>query len=215
MSSWRIAGPYFESCNCDAICPCRRVDSRSGSAVDLCQFALAWTVTEGHFEDIDLGGRQAVMVGYWEPDGSDWPWTVGIFVDAAASDTQREALAGILTGRYGGTPSRQYAAAIVTFLFTEPAEISIDHAPGGQSINVRGHVSARAKTRYSTDARVSCGIPGHERDGYEVVMEGLDVHAEGMDFSYSGNCGFSASYDYRSDSDPPPRRWNRRRKASA
>jgi hypothetical protein len=171
---------------------------------------LAWTVTEGYYEDIDLAGRHAVMVGYWDTDGSDWPWTVGMFVDAVASHDQRDALAGILTGRYGGTPSRQYAAAIATVLFAEPAEISIDHASGGQSITVRGRVSARARQRYNTSARVSCGIPGHDRDGYEVVMEGLEVHTDGIDFSYQGNCGFSASYDYRSDADPPRRRSIRR-----
>jgi len=210
MSSWRIAGPYFESCNCDAICPCRRVDSRAGDAVDLCQFALAWSVSEGYFEDIDLGGRQAVMVGYWDYDSSDWPWKVGVFIDATASDAQRDVLAGILTGRYGGTPSRQFARSIATVLFVEPAEVSVDHTPGGQSINVHGRVSARARERYPTEATVSCGIPGHDRDGYEVVMENLDVHTDGMDLSHTGNCGFSASYDYRSDSDAPRRRWMRR-----
>ena len=155
------------------------------------------------------------MVGNWTYDGVDWPWTVGVFVDAKASYAEREALSGILTGRYGGTPSRQYAPAIDTVLFVEPAEISIDHEPGGQSINVRGHVSAHARERYRTDARVSCGIPGHDRDGYEVVMESLDVHAEGMDFGYEGNCGFSASYEYRSDPMSAPRRWFKRRQASA
>jgi hypothetical protein len=190
------------------------VDSRDGRAVDLCQFALAWTVSEGHFDDIGLAGRQAVMVGYWDYDGSDRPWRVGMFVDATASEVQRDALAGILTGRHGGTPSRQYATAIATVLFAEPAEISIDHTPGGQSIDVRGHVSGRARGRYSTEARVSCGIPGHNRDGYELVMESLAVHTDGMDFSYTGNCGFSASYDYRSDPRPPPRSWIKRRKAS-
>jgi hypothetical protein len=218
VSSWRIAGPYFESCNCDAICPCRRVGSRAGKAVDLCQFALAWTVDEGHFEDIDLADRRAVMVGQWDYDGHDWPWQVGMFVDVGASDVQREVLAGILTGRHRGTPSRQYAPAIGTILFVEPAEISVDHTAGGQSINVRGHVNARAGERFGTDARVSCGIPGHDREGYEVVMVGLGVHADGLDFAYAGNCGFAASYDYRSDSEPPDaeprrRRWNLRRRA--
>ena len=28
--SWRIRGTYFESCNCDAICPCRRIDGVPG-----------------------------------------------------------------------------------------------------------------------------------------------------------------------------------------
>jgi hypothetical protein len=176
---------------------------------------LAWTVNEGYFGDTELTGRRAVMVGYWETDGSHWPWTVGIFVDATASDAQRDALAGILTGRYGGDPRRQYATAITTVRFVEPADISIDHTSGKQSINVRGRVNVRARNRYRTDARVSCGIPGHDQDGYEVVMEGLEVHTDGIDFSYEGNCGFSASYDYRSDSDSPPRRWGRRSRSAS
>ncbi|HLX87709.1 MAG TPA: DUF1326 domain-containing protein [Acidimicrobiales bacterium] len=201
VSSWHIAGPYFESCNCDPICPCRSVDSRPGSAIELCQFALAWTVRQGHFDETDLAGVQAVMVGYWDASGLDWSWTVGVFVDDTASDDQRRALGGILTGRHGGTPGRQYAPAIATVAFEEPAGIVLDHTPGAQSIRVRGHVDAQARQRYESDARISCGIPGHDRPGYEVVMEGLNVHTTGMEFSYQGNCGFASTYDYRSDAE--------------
>lgn len=199
MSSWRIAGPYFESCNCDAICPCRRVDGHAGSGVDLCQFALAWSVKEGYFDDLDLAGRRMVMVGSWDYDGADWPWKVGVFVDAQASGPQRDVLAGILTGRHGGTPSRQYARAIEEVLFVESADIAIDHTKGRQSITVAGHVTAREREPYPTSANVSCGIPGHDQVGYEVVMDGLDVRAQGLAFSYKGNCGYSSSFDYQSD----------------
>ena len=27
---WAIAGTYLEACNCEAICPCRRIGGRSG-----------------------------------------------------------------------------------------------------------------------------------------------------------------------------------------
>ena len=35
---WRIAGSYFESCNCEAICPCRKIDGVPGgrSTYDEC-----------------------------------------------------------------------------------------------------------------------------------------------------------------------------------
>ncbi|MDX6448107.1 MAG: hypothetical protein QOD08_570, partial [Gaiellaceae bacterium] len=26
MTEWSLSGTYFESCNCDVICPCRRID---------------------------------------------------------------------------------------------------------------------------------------------------------------------------------------------
>jgi hypothetical protein len=42
--TWRIAGPYFESCNCEAICPCRMIDGKPGSRAMFryCQFAIGW-----------------------------------------------------------------------------------------------------------------------------------------------------------------------------
>ncbi len=27
---WRISGSYLEACNCEAICPCRRIGRRHG-----------------------------------------------------------------------------------------------------------------------------------------------------------------------------------------
>lgn len=50
VTDWRLTGRYVEACNCDAICPCRRVSGEGGRAqYELCQFALAWTVDDGHF----------------------------------------------------------------------------------------------------------------------------------------------------------------------
>lgn len=199
-TSWRIAGPYFESCSCEAICPCRMVDGRPGSHAMFryCQFAIGWTVAEGHFGELDLGGRSGVMVGYWDEDERGEPWRVGVYVDDGATDEQRELLAGILTGRQGGSPARQYAGAISEVLFVEPAAVEIDHTDGNQRIHVRGRVDARAAARFDTDSSVSCGVPGHDRAGYEVVMDRLDVRGGGLDFAFEGRCGFAASFDYRS-----------------
>jgi len=41
---WRVAGTYFESCNCDAICPCRRTDGAEGgrSTLPVDEAAFQW-----------------------------------------------------------------------------------------------------------------------------------------------------------------------------
>lgn len=46
---WAVAGSYFEACNCEAICPCRRVGERAGgrSVYGICQFALSWQISQG------------------------------------------------------------------------------------------------------------------------------------------------------------------------
>jgi hypothetical protein len=58
---WRIAGAYFESCNCEAICPCRMVGGVPGgrSTYGVCYGTLAWRIDEGHADDLDLSGLAA------------------------------------------------------------------------------------------------------------------------------------------------------------
>src|SRR5215217_6334183 len=56
--SWRIRGSYFESCNCDPICPCRRIDGRPGgrSTHGVCMGVLAWLIDEGAVDGIEVSG---------------------------------------------------------------------------------------------------------------------------------------------------------------
>ena len=41
---WAVSGSYYEVCNCEAICPCRRHGARKGgrSTYGTCDFALSW-----------------------------------------------------------------------------------------------------------------------------------------------------------------------------
>jgi len=177
------------------------VDGRPGSRAQyrLCQFAIGWSVAEGRHGDVDLRGRHAVMVGYWDEDEPGAPWRVGVYVDSGASDEQRGALGRIVTGRERGSPWKQYGRAISEVVFVEPAEIEIVHDAGRQHILVDGHVDVKTRGRYDTSSTVSCGVPGHDRAGYEVVTSVLDVKGGPFEFSYEGRCGFVASFDYRSD----------------
>ena len=200
-TNWRIAGPYFESCSCEAICPCRSVDGKPGSGAQYryCQFAIGWKVDAGHYGEIDLSGRRVVMVGYWDEDERGSPWRVGVYVDEGAREDQRELLAGIVTGRRGGSPARQYAGGISEVIFVEPATAELDYERGNHRIQMRDHVEARSAGRYETESTVSCGVPGHDREGYEVIMDVLKVSGGAFDFAFDRRCGFAASFDYRSD----------------
>ena len=58
--SWRVSGTYLESCNCDAICPCRRIDGVLGgrSTHGICLGALSWRILEGQADGTDLSGLE-------------------------------------------------------------------------------------------------------------------------------------------------------------
>src|SRR5689334_3964761 len=99
---WRVAGSYFEACNCEAICPCRSIGGRPGgrSTEGICQFALSWHVIEGSYETdgdepIDLSNRDVVMAGFYVDDEPGSPWQVVLYVDEDATDDQRRRLADI------------------------------------------------------------------------------------------------------------------------
>ena len=53
---YRVRGTYLESCNCDAICPCRRIDARAGarSTHGICEGALSWAIEKGEAGSVDL-----------------------------------------------------------------------------------------------------------------------------------------------------------------
>src|SRR5689334_1081629 len=102
--SWHIEGDYFESCNCEAICPCRMVGGVPGgrSTYGICMGVLSWLVHEGHADEVDLGGLAAALVIRYEDDEPGSPWSFVVHVDERGNEEQREALASILTGKLGG-----------------------------------------------------------------------------------------------------------------
>ena len=72
IQSWNIKGSYFEVCNCDAICPCRRIDGEAGnsSTTGTCEFAVSWKITEGEADGVDLAGCSVVIAGYFNDEES-------------------------------------------------------------------------------------------------------------------------------------------------
>ena len=90
-SPWRIAGAYFESCNCDAICPCRTVADVAGgrSTYGICFGALSWQIHEGRGGDVDLSGLNAALVYSYSDDEERSPWRFNVHVDARGDDRQR------------------------------------------------------------------------------------------------------------------------------
>jgi hypothetical protein len=75
--SWRIRGSYFESCNCDAICPCRKINGVPGgrSTHGECMGVLSWVIEEGAADDVDLSGLPVAMAVRYSDDEPGSPWT--------------------------------------------------------------------------------------------------------------------------------------------
>src|SRR5689334_16638245 len=99
-----IRGSYFESCNCDAIWPCRRIDGVPGgrSTHGECLGVLSWLVEDGSADGVDLSGLPVALALRYSDDEPGSPWTWVLYLDAGGSSDQLSALEDIFTGRRGG-----------------------------------------------------------------------------------------------------------------
>lgn len=201
--AWEISGSYLEACNCEVICPCRRVGGRVGgrSTYGECLGALSWIVEEGRAGDVDLAGMRVVMANRYHDDEPGSPWTFALFVDARGDQRQRQALEDIFTGRLGGTPAKQFPWVFkgANLLGVEALEIEIDHSPRRGWFRAGGRVEVRVGEPVPDQEPVSCVIPGHHRQGLELFSDSIDVDAGGLAFSVHGRCAYESTFDYSSD----------------
>ena len=188
--SWRISGSYFESCNCDPICPCRRIDGVPGgrSTHGVCFGALTWRVDEGQLNGLDLSGTGAVMTYSYDDDEAGSPWTLVLQVDGPAE------LGEILLGRHGGEHVLELPWVRKPNASVEVRQAKIEF--GREEIRVGEDVRVRATTPYETDATVSCIVPGHDRAGTELVNDEVVVDDGRFSFELRGTCGFRRDFDY-------------------
>lgn len=198
--SWRIRGTYFESCNCDPICPCRRIDGKRGgrSTHGVCMGVLSWLIEEGAVDATELSGLPVALASHYNDDEPDSPWTWVLYLEAGASPEQRAALEGIFTGRLGGDAERHFPWAWKPseLVAVRPVAIEVDHTRHRQRLRIRDRVSVRIRDRHEGSETVTCVIPGHEHAGEELVADELVVEDGPLGFSYRGVCGYGSTFDY-------------------
>ena len=198
--SWRIRGSYFESCNCEAICPCRRIDGVAGgrSTYGECLGVLSWVIEQGRAGDVGLDGLKIALATRYHDDEPGSPWSFVVYIDARAEDAQRQALEQIYTGRLGGDALKHFpwASKESTIVAVRPVEIEVSHEPRRQRLRIGDHVTVRIRDAWGGPEVVSCVIPGHEQRGEELVADELRVDDGPFRFAFHGNCGYSAPFDY-------------------
>lgn len=196
--AWSIAGDYFESCNCDAICPCRTVGGVPGgrSTHGICMGVLSWQVHEGQLDGLDLSGLNAAFAIRYDDDEPGSPWSFVVYVDERGSKEQRDALAAILTGKLGGdTANLPWSRKPSNELAVRAAQIEIRHDGDEHVLRVGRAIELIAARPFETDERVSCVIPGHHIAGTEYYADRLAV-ADLFEWELEGNCAFVCQYAY-------------------
>jgi hypothetical protein len=197
---WSVSGTYLEACNCEAICPCRRIGGKAGgrSTEGICMGALSWAVTEGHAGDLDLSGLGVVLALRYDDDEPGSPWTFFLYVDERGDERQREVLARIFMGELGGTPREQFPWVWKEShpLGWRPAAVEIEHSPGRGWFRAGEQVTLRVRAPVEDQEPVTCVIPGHHRTGSELYADVLSVAEGPLSFEFSGRCAYESTFEY-------------------
>src|SRR3974390_1659040 len=124
--SFFVEGDYFEVCNCEVSCNCIWLGPATN---DNCDVLLAWHVTSGNRDGVDLSGLNAVMAVHSPKQMTDGGWKVALYLDARASAEQSEALGAVFSGGAGGHLAG-LAPLIGEVAGVAPATITFEKAGG-------------------------------------------------------------------------------------
>jgi len=191
--AYRVRGSYFESCNCEAICPCRKIGSTLGgrSTYGECYGVLSWAIESGSVDGIEVGGLSIALVFRYDDDEPDSPWSLVLHVDKDADRKQAAALKWLFLDGLHQLPWIRKARHLIG---VRDSRIEID----GTEVTIGTAVAVRASQRFETDLPVACGVPGYDRKGYEMIADELRVADEPFAWELRGNCAFASDFDYAS-----------------
>ena len=164
----------------------------------VCTGVLSWLIEEGSVGETDLAGLAAALAIRYDDDEPGSPWSWILYLDERADAEQTNALTAIFSGRLGGDALTHFPWAWKEshLLGVRSVAIDVDHTKRRQRLRVRDHVTVRIRDRFASTAAVTCVIPGHDRDGEELVADELRVEDDGLAFELSGVCGYGTTFDY-------------------
>lgn len=99
---WKLAGTYFETCNCTTACPCVFLSAPTEGE---CTALVAWHIDQGHFDDVPLEGFNVAFAVHSPGHMAEVKWNAAVYLDARANDAEKDALLQIFSGQAGGHPS--------------------------------------------------------------------------------------------------------------
>ena len=125
--SWQVSGQYYETCNCDFVCPCLPGQMAVSPTKGDCTFAMAFQIDRGSYGTVPLDGLGFIVLGLTPEAMGKGNWSVGVIADDQASPEQRDAITAIASGAAGG-PMAALSGLVGKLLGVESAPIRFDRS---------------------------------------------------------------------------------------
>jgi hypothetical protein len=161
--AWELSGQYFESCNCEVICPCILSQATAMPTEGNCAAVMGLQFERGQLDGTSLGGLNAVVILRAEGPMANGNSRGEIYIDSRASAVQRAALEHLLSGKGGGAPAA-LAGFMPTFLGFKTAGITFSSEGNTRRLSIDG-VGAQEVT----------GLPGMGGDTLVLTHTGHPI----------------------------------------
>lgn len=132
---WKLEGEYFESCNCEVLCPCLLTNAQAVPTDTHCDAIVAFEIASGTFGATDISGLRAVIALTTPGAMAKGGWTVALYVDDRANPGQRAALEAIFSGAAGG-PLAALQPLVAKRLAPKPAPIAFEVDGGKRRLSI-------------------------------------------------------------------------------
>ena len=183
MRDWWAEGLLFENCNCTAVCP-GHIHFSQKCTHNVCRGFWAIRFVAGRVEQpvtVDLAGIDAVVVYETPQVMVDGGWKQLIIVSDHATEDQRRAVEGIITGVHGG-PWEVLARFVAEPLPTRAAPVRIEDDPGRKSVTVNGLLTGAVEAirGWNRDRPVTFeNIYNKIHDSTQVIAQGSTRYDDG------------------------------------
>ena len=197
--TWQLEGTYFESCSCDAICPCTWSALTAKATLDRCRALLAYRVDSGEIDGVDVGGLSFALFLDTPPVMSEGDWRVGVYLDDDASDRQAEQLGAVLSGQLGGPPA-MLGPLIGEMMGVEKAQITYDEDGRGHHVRIGEATDMGVEDFVATEGGDPVMLTNvfHPSNSTLTVAPATTAHMStfGVDWGRDGESGFSAPFSW-------------------
>lgn len=202
VTSWHVSGDYFETCNCDYVCPCIYTNLAGMPTHGRCDFALVFHVARGNYGDTTLDGLNFAALGYTPGAMGEGNGGVGLIIDERATPEQEQALAAIASGQAGG-PMAGLAPALPNFLGLERKPIHFEMSGLERSVSIPGVLdqAVAGVTNPATGEALAIDNTLHPANKRLALARAIrsHLHAFGTDWDDDSgrNNGHFAPFDWR------------------
>ena len=197
IENWKIEGQYFESCNCENICPCILLkDPTEG----FCEAMVGWHIEKGHCNDVSLDG---VKVGVWlhAPGNlTAGDWKLALYVDEDASEAQFNAIGSLWSGEGGGHLG-VIASLVGEVVSVKKAKISFESTDAKKHLVIEGFGENEMYPMEGAQGRnvLVTDPPLQVAPGYPIVVhesKNATYSDNGNNWNHTGKAGLASPFTY-------------------